>query len=545
MPRLVIPFLLLTACADKGETPVDTAQVSDDTGAETDTEEPGCITVDGTGDYATINEAVADAEEGSTIGLCATEAHEEAVTLDKSVTLQGPGSGEFLLVAPTNESGITITADGASVEGLSIETTRSGIVVEGAADVSLSDLTVEDAGNWGVKVSDATDLVATALSISGAGYGGMELAGGSATVSDTTLADNTSYGFLVNEASLSIQDCSVQATAATDAEDGYGLLAEDDSVVVAVDTDVTGSALANVVTVDSDLSLSGGTLDGSYYGVWNSYGAVDLSDMTVTDAYVLGVYAYTTEPITVSGLTVSGDLESTLEITDEDWGSDESGYRASGMLLVSDDVWIGTSTVSGYHGAGIVVAELEDGQATLQQLTLSDNGRHGLYLIGTDATVEDTSVSGVVMVEDQGDELCYYVDRYAGVVASENQLTWSGGSLVDNDGYGITGVRATLDVTGVAVEGNTCGGVMNYEGYLEVSESDFARSGYDSLQASVVFYESDGGRVESSFFDDAQTDYQSVTEYEDDDGTVSYVYDITAGFDIYARSTEEVTISDN
>ena len=137
---------ILFACdPQKGNDTSDT----NDTGSPTDTQldpndyESGCFVVDGGNGFAKLNDAMLFVNTGSTIELNNCEStHEEAVVIEKSVTIIGPSSDLFTLIAPTNEHAFTIQAADVTISGLSIRSTRSGIFTKDATNIILEDISV-------------------------------------------------------------------------------------------------------------------------------------------------------------------------------------------------------------------------------------------------------------------------------------------------------------------------------------------------------------------------------------------------------------------
>ena len=87
---------------------------------------------------------------------------------------------------------------------------------------------------------------------------------------------------------------------------------------------------------------------------------------------------------------------------------------------------------------------------------------------------------------------------------------------------------------------------MDYFGTTLVHDNDFSQSGADALNASIVAYYSGGTRISDNRFTDAQLPYAaSHRKSTSDDQTIRYVYDITKGFDVYARDTPSVEIQNN
>jgi parallel beta-helix repeat protein len=533
---------LLAACAgaaDKtgGGGVDDTASGGDDGGPDY---EEGCITVDGEGGYAWINDAIAVAEPGAVIMLCAATAHEEAVLVDKAVSIVGPGAENFYLVPPINTDGFTLTAAGASVEGVSVSATRSGFSVS-ANDVVLRDISVVTNGNWGVESSEASGLLIERATLLGNVYGGIKVDGGAATLRDSVLDANVTYGGLVTGGgTLTVDTCEVKNTTldeSDDTDDGIGIYAEDGATIESYSSTYTGNTFVSLYAEGASLSMSGDTVSGGLYGAVATDGEANFTGVTVTDSVYLGILASTTRPITVSEVTVSGDPTLTVDISDEDWGSRSVGYVGAGLLLGGDNIQVTDSSVTGYNDAGLVILPYTDGAenlAVVERVTLTNNGRHGAYVNGVTLQATDLTVTGVIEVEDQGENRCLTVDRYGAVVLVSNQASFTGGRIADNEGYGISAVQATATVDGTAFSGNTCAGLMNFRGGAVVTNADFEKAGPDALNASLVDYQSVGGTyVYDSTFHDSNAVIDDV--YESTDGTYTYttIYRSAAGVDVY------------
>lgn len=67
-------------------------------------------------------------------------------------------------------------------------------------------------------------------------------------------------------------------------------------------------------------------------------GAVSLTDSVITDAEAYGTFLITPDPVSVSGLTISGDPALTADVADADWGKDSVGYPGVGLYIVSGSI---------------------------------------------------------------------------------------------------------------------------------------------------------------------------------------------------------------
>jgi len=545
-PLLLI--ILLAACAgaaDKaggggGGGVDDTASGGDDGGPDS---EAGCITVDGEGGYDWINDAIAVAEPGAVIRLCAATAHVEAVLVDKAVSIVGPGAENFNLVPPIDSHGFTLTAAGASVEGVSVSATASGFSVS-ANDVVLRDISVVTSGNWGVEASEASGLLIERATLLGNGYGGIKVDGGAATLRDSVLDANVSYGGLVTGGgTLTVDACEVKNTTldeSDDTNDGIGIYADDGATIESYSSTYTANTYVGIYAEGASLSMSGDTVSGGLYGAVATDGEATFTGVTVTDSVYVGIQASTTQPITLSEVTVSGDPTLTVDISDEDWGSSSVGFVGAGLLLSGDNFLVTDSSVTGYNNAGLVILPYTDGAENLvvvERVTLTNNGRHGAYVSGVTLQATDLTVTGLIEVEDQGEySRCDSFDRYGAVVLLSNQASFTGGRIADNEGYGISAVQATATVDGTAFSGNTCAGLMNYRGSAVVTNADFEKAGPDPINASLVDYQSVGGTyVYDSTFHDSNAWVERVYETTDGGHTYTRIYSSAAGVDVYVR----------
>ncbi len=563
------PLLLLvglSACAGGADADKDSGGISGDGGdggGDGGVEyEEGCILVDGAGGYRWINDAIAVASPGSVIELCAEEGHEEAVVVNKAVQIVGPGPDSFGLVAPTNTVGLTVTADGASVSGLRIDSLRSGISVEpagaggeGPADVLLEDVSVVGAGNWGIQVQGARSVVIRGATLSGNGYGGLNVEGAVVTIESSIIADNVGYGIFADAvADVTAVDCAITGTLPSnpdDIADGHGMFGTGGARIAAEGSDISNNAFVNVFSEDGDLSLATSTLTGALYGVVGLSGEASVVGTTITDGAYHGLYLQGPSSIQIEETVVSGDPALTVDLNDATWGvADDTGaasYLGLAAFLVSDDIRIIGSQFIGYNDGGALIAGLSSSgsAAVIEDTQFTDNGRRGIYIAGIATTATNMVVSGQREVEDTGENRCLIVDQRGGVLLIQAPLTLIGGSVLDNEGYGISNVQGVVTAVGLEVAGNWCAGMMNFRGAMDIEAGDFSRPGKESLSASVTDYEGLGLTVVGSSFHDAQTAGETVYEYDYTDYIAKYVYQDFQGIDVYAISGSRVELTDN
>ena len=535
---------------------------------EEDNYEDGCILVDGGGGYRWINDAITVAVDGSVIELCATEGdseHEEAVVVDKRVSIVGPGRDNFTLAPPTNENGIVVTASGASVSGLSIVTTRSGVVVGDAAGtdvsgVTLDDIKVDDAPNWGISVEGSSDITISNVELANNTYGGISVDEAIVRVDTSILRANTAYGiFATNGSEVTIAGTEVEGTQPTDPDniaDGHGVYANEGSLIATDGSAFIGNTFVNVFADEADLDMVGDEIVGALYGVVEINGDASLDAVTIADGAFHGAFLITTGSVSLSNMAVSGDPEVVVATADTEWNvTDDAGntpIAGAAVVIQAPDITVSDSTIVGYNNAGLVLFTADTGTAAVARVTLTDNGQHGLYMAGHQLTMEDVDISGVFEIgEVTVDDACTTVDRYGGAIFVNGSVVWSGGSATLNEGYGASGIRTAMDISGVDFAANGCAGIMAFGGDLVADSNTFSQSIPDNisnslLAASVVVYQGGSASVtNSSFFDNQRVSNRVSSVY--DAGTYTYYYEYRdhTGADMYVYESGPTVVSGN
>lgn len=516
--------------------------------------EEGCHLVDGAGGYAWINDAIAVADPGSTIELCAANPlHEEEILVDKAVSIVGPGNGALILNGPTNTYTVTITASGASLSGVTINSTRHGIVVDGASNVSISNVEVIGAGQWGVKLEDVTDASLDGVTALGNAYGGINLAGGSASVTGATLTGNTAYGVLVTEGgALTLSESEISGTIYSDPEevsDGHGVYVSDGGSAALENNSISDNFFVGVFADSGDVSLSGDQIDGSLYNVVGILGDVSIAGATLTNGAYNGVFVSNQGTVSVTDSTVSTDPELSIDVPYNEWGGD-NGINGCGIFAVGNTVAIADTTVSGFNNCGILVGDPDQGggAATVERTTIDNIGRYGLYIEYTPTTVTDVTVTNLrnpdLELDEAGDTQCGFLNYTDAVVTWYAPITWSGGEISDNDGWGWVSLYGDMAVDGLTMANNKCSGMVNYEGGLSVTGSSFSESHPDAI-GSIYTQNSTSDYIGGNSFTDNQTPYEYEYEYTGTDYSYRYVYHYLGGLDIQAFTSADLVIEQN
>lgn len=511
MKFILAGFGLLSACETINKVDEDTADTGDNTVVDTNDYEPGCFVVDGGDGYALLNDAISVASDGSEITMDSCGAlHEEMVEVNKSVSIIGPGSGSFTLTPPTNENAFNISAPNVSISGVSINSTRSGIVATGSSDMTIDDVVVRASGNWGVKAIDSS-LTITNSEFSQNGFGGINGDSSQITISDSILTENVSYGIYgLNESNIDVTDTSITLTLSSGSEDttdGIGVYVEGSSLAMISDTDISTNATFSAYGISSSLYLTRVAAGGTQFGgIWiEGIGDLSLIEVDIIEAPVYGVIAQNVGALTIESTSISTD--STLSpSTDAEVWRDE-GFASMGLFTTASSVSITGLEITGYNNCGAYFStSIEDATIEVDGLNIHDIGRLGTYIIGYEGTINDLSIDSIFELDGTSDEsinsVCSFVDRYVGAVIVDN-VDLSNVSFTNIEGYGLSAIQGSLGIDTITANNNTCASVISFESAMFLSNGDFSgpNAKQFNLGASVVAYNSSVLSVESSYFE--------------------------------------------
>lgn len=535
MRRLaLLPLPLLLACPPAKDG-TDSGGDSGDTGGGDGVIEEGCITIDGDGGYGEIDDAVGLADEGSTIALCAGT-YNEAVVLNKAVNLVGV-EGAYIS-PPSNEVAITITASDVTVSDLELDSTRTGIDIADVTGVTLSGLTVNETGGWAVTSADS-EVTITDSSFALAAAGAIEVAGGSATLSGLTISDVSSYAVSADGAEVSLSDSTISLVAALGDEDGVGVYATNSTITSSGNVYDSLDFAAYFVDTSS-FTVSGDSVTDAAFGGIIYDGAIDISGLTLQGAIYQGLFLVnsTSDPISLSDSTISVDAGAGYDVPYKSWGTDT--YIGGALLIQGAETSLTNVATSGYETFGIVVFGLEDGAPlTMDGVTVTDAGRRGILLSGVDATIANSSVTGLREPEIAEDEQCYYVEYSAAIYNSGATIALDNVTLSDNDGWGVSNLYGTVSADGSTFSENSCAGIINYGGLLEVDSSAYTGGAY---HGAVVDYSGVSSVTNSSFTGCLWDEYSYSYEY---DGVTYEQITYGYGYDIQGNGSIQFTLIGN
>jgi len=262
--------------------------------AEPNTQDSGCITINGEGGYQILGEAVAAANPGDTVTLCARQ-YAAGLVIAKDLTIEGPGPEALLFNPPEGEPKNTLTiGNGAIVHlrNLAIGSTTSGVQVEGA-EVNLQDVTFLPVSEFGIFGTDAT-VTLTDCTFESSRAAAIDLTNTELTVSNVNITDAQDYG-IRNEGGT----VSVAATTITGVRRS-GTVPADDHSGTAIDVrDLSSPAIIDNVTIS----------DVDFATVWSIDASLDVSNSFLGPAsqgiIATAIQAGAAQSVTVTNTSIS------------------------------------------------------------------------------------------------------------------------------------------------------------------------------------------------------------------------------------------------
>ena len=556
---LLLPVLALAvACPGSESDPKDTSGGSE-TGEIVDIDHgpPGCINLNGVeGDFDSIMQAVGFSLVGDTVNVCAGS-YTEGVVVDVGVHIVGEGSATTFIDAPTNEPAFDILGDGGSVSGFTITSTRSGVTVDGAADVSLSDLVFNSPANYGIEANAATNLTVSAATFLTPVYGGIFLSGGSATVDSSVFTEATSYGIWATGdaqliASNNIFDRIRQTS--TDGSDGFAIFGDGATVAMSHNVVTTGD-LVGVLVSSGALTLDGDLFMDTPYGVYASASTFSADGVVIYGATTQGIVVTTKSDVTLTNTAVqlNGGETQGLASCSNDYSAFNG--QCGGVYIEADSVVIDNLAISDYESFGAFVAPARNNgsvEATVSNVTIDNVGRWGFYITDGTATFDALSITGLREPDTSQVYDCTYevegsyytsVDRGAGLLVYNGDATVTNSTFAGSEGWGLSAVNGTATVSSSLFSGAVCSGIINFQSGMTVLASTFSQPAEQNTEYGMIFDYQGAIVVEGNTFVDTKAWY--ISEYDDGLGGVDRYVQSGAGRDFITNGSTGCLIKDN
>ena len=449
--------------------PPDSPQSSPFTVTKTgDTSDGFCGTLD-----CSLREAISSGDSGDTVNIpmgVYTLTQGTELTIGKSLTLNGSGSGDTIIQAATSSGAATsrvlnITGGTVAISGVTVQNGNppagSGGGIRNSGTLTLTNSTVSgnsstSSSSGGIYNSPSGTLTLTDSTISGntasTHAGGIYNDAGTATLTNTTVSDNTSSsssgGGIYNRGTGDLTNSTVTSNTATSVGGG-----------------IYNSSIGTMTITSS--TVSGNTANSRGGGIWNE-GTGDLTNSTVsgntaTSSSGGGIYNSSSGTLTLTKSTVSGSTA----------GNNGGGIWSSGTLTLTNST-VSASTTSG-NGSGIYNSS--SGTVILTDSAVSGNtavqGGGGVYNFGGIVTITDSTVSGNTADTSSG---AGGIWNDTGTMTLTNS-TITGNSAAAGHGGGISNT-GTMSIINSTVSGNTApasvrrgGGIYNNGGTLTITNS--------------------------------------------------------------------------
>lgn len=544
---MTLSLFVLAACDGGGKSPDDTGNPNDDSGPTDDTGghtyDPGCIQIDGAGGYANLQDAITVAPAGGVVTLC-PGTYTGSVVIDKTVTIQGDTREGVILQGEGTSPALDIVADLVTVSTLTVTSTYSGVVVDGADGVTLTDLTYDQPGYWGLQLKDALNTVVSDSSFLQPGGGGIQITGGTATISGVQMDNPTAFGLDIRDnANVTLTGSTITGALTTtdDVTDGHGINLADSSLTTDGNV-IQGVDGIGIYASTSALTLRDDTISNPIYlGIYAFDAAYDVEGVTITDAYLQGAYLVGPSIRWVDNV-VTAQSKLTCSLTYDDWGQNGDPW-CGGALLGGDVVTVEGGDITGYNNYGMYIGGYTDNgkPVTVTNLAIHDVGRWGLYLYDMESTVSGLSVTGMYepeMAQPCQDDTYIYLDRSVSLLVVGGTASVDASSLTDNGAWGVSNVQGRVTIAGSTFDAQACSSILNYQGAATVTGNTFSggqQNGHvwDYEAATVV----DGNTF---------VDNHYLYSYEYDSGGTTYGYNYTGySIDIYGYTSSSLQVTNN
>ncbi|MSQ00486.1 MAG: hypothetical protein EXR71_01170 [Myxococcales bacterium] len=525
-PCLVVA---LAACTGDSGTDEDGTDPGTETGdTDIDWGPPGCINLNAVeGDFTTIGEAANAALVGDVINVCAGS-YSEKVTVPEGVSVAGAASGSTLIDAPVNEVAFDIAGAGSGVSGFTITSTRSGITLDGAVRATISDIVFDAPANYGIESVNSTDVAISNCTFLLPAFGGIYISGGTATVDASLFSEPSSFGvWAASGAVVTVSNNLFGVVYATTTDGSDGIAVFSDEATVAMSNNViTASEFAGVLANKGSLSIAGDVITDTPYGIIADGGDFSANGLEVYGATQVGVLVNTKADVVISNATIllNGGDTTGLTSCSEDYAN-FTGNCGGGLFLQADAATVTGVTVADYENYGVFLASARNNgtvTGSLQDVTIDNTGRWGLYANAFEGTVDRLVVTNHREPDLTNTSICYSVDRAGAAVFYDSAVTLTNSAFNASEGWGVAIVFGTVDVSTTDFQNAECAGIVNYQAVSTMSGNTFGPNG----QHGGIFSYEAASVVDGNTFVDTAHD----AEYLYDDGAGGFNKYVYSGY---------------
>ena len=526
---LALSLGLIAGCTDRNDT------------GDTFPWEVGCIEVEGVqGKFNFLSDAVEYGGDAPVITLCnGFSPVLETVAINKPTVIIGGGGGRSVISAPINEplmqvaSGVTLT-----MEGVKMQSTRNAIEVYEDAVVDLTDVTFDGVENWGIEARDATITIRDSnfddVGGGGAGYGGIYMNGGTLDVSGTTFNRSHQWGIRGEErAQITLTENVFQATTFVgdgSLLNGFGVSLSSLSEATLSDNVFSGNVIGGLHLETGGVVLTNDRFDGDYVSIWaENPSQLKATGVRVHNASRYGAALISAQTVDFTDVEITADPElvGVDDLTTED--TDEGSF---GVIAVDATVaWAG-GKIEGYNSVGMrLVTQLSTGSSlTASDLSFVNNGRLGLQTI-----IAEVDLTNVTIESTRADsEYCQANGNITcdmGAWLQESSVTWTGGNILNNEGWGALVYNSSLNLSEVTLANSGLDALYVVDGAVVTNDVTFDGAGQQG-----IFALASAITVKNSTFQNGK--FWSYSE-------ATLIETSGAGVDIAAYSDSTVVVADS
>ena len=257
--------------------------------------------------------------------------------------------------------------------------TTHGVLAENVDSLDITQLAADGCSEWGVfasgrelSLTDSTiENGANGVCLNGTGTGQL------VTVANSTIAENETYGLLLNRVSFDF-DSSHDLTIRNNGSFGLGIVGADLTLTNTAGFELSGNGYG-IYSAQGNLDVAGLTLDGNGYGISQTEGQFACRDVTITGSGT-GLQHVNGTQLVVERTTVSGARDWGIHLQNEQPGTAPS-VTLSGIALKNG-------------GNGLYAKLPASGRVTLNDSELSGNTGHGLLSSMADMQLQRLSITG-------------------------------------------------------------------------------------------------------------------------------------------------------
>lgn len=444
-----------------------------------------CIQVDGKR-ASSIADAVARAEDGAEITLCASTFVESVLFEGKRLTVTGAGVDDTLWSADGLQPALLVNAGGdLTLRDISFESTSSPIVAQDSAVLTVERARINEAGGYGIESVNALSTLLD-VEVLNTAFGGIRVTGGTLDASDLAVRNATFYGIVAtDDAVVRASGATMRGIAPGEGSQGnaWGLRATSRATITidggAVRQAVTGAQADGGALNLTDVAIIGGSLGLVFDAALPS----SLTDVTVDNVFQWGVFAIESAPITASNLVVTADPAAS-------WAPDETPAEnlasgAIGLVIVDTDLQLTGGEIAGHLGAGAVLFPQRRAtqNVSFTDVTFADNHRAGLFAVRTQLDATRLTVRDTVRNDAQcrvsGSILCNM-----GIMLDGSSLVGLDLSLINNGEIGLGAYNASADLTDTTVSGHSHIDVYGQNSALNLFDIDITTTSTAAIELS-------------------------------------------------------------